>query len=106
MPSGLAVCELLVQFPQVVNIVTTVVDLLPEEAFIDDMPSSPALCSPKDSSDSLPAELIASSSQEYPGYQVVMELLHTERKYVQDLETMQVRNGLVSIVSNALMVLH
>ena len=81
--------------PQVVNIVTTVVDMLPDEAYIDDMPSSPPLCSPKDSSDSLPSELYASSSQEYPGHQVVMELLHTERKYVQDLETMQVRDCLI-----------
>lgn len=30
--------------------------------------------------------------QEYPGSNVVMELVHTERKYVQDLETMQVRD--------------
>ena len=66
-------------FSQVVNSVTTIVDMLPDEAYIDDMPSSPPLCSPKDSSDSLPSEMYASSSQEHPGHQVVMELLHTER---------------------------
>ena len=70
---------------------TTVVDLLPEEVFIEAEPASPSMFSPKDSSDSLPAELLASGMSEYPGSQVVTELLHTERKYVQDLETMQVR---------------
>ena len=82
---------------QVVNIVTSVVDLLPEDAYIDDLPTSPSLVSPKDSSDSLPTELFASGSSEYPGSQVVTELLHTERKYVQDLETMQVRLRLFRI---------
>jgi cell division control protein 24 len=71
--------------------VTIVVDLLPEDVYIDDLPTSPSFISPKDSSDSLPAELLAFGASEYPGSQVVTELLHTERKYVQDLETMQVR---------------
>lgn len=65
--------------------------MLPDDAYIDDMPSSPPLFSPKDSSDSLPSEMYASGSNDYPGCQVVTELIHTERKYVQDLETMQVR---------------
>ena len=71
---------------------TALVDHLPEEVFIDDPPASPPLFSPKDSSDSLPTELSnAGPKDTYPGSQVVTELLHTERKYVQDLETMQVR---------------
>lgn len=74
---------------------TVLVDQLPEEVFIDDPPASPPLFSPKDSSDSLPTELYSAGPRDaYPGSQVVMELLHTERKYVQDLETMQVRDGL------------
>lgn len=65
--------------------------MLPDEAYIDDMSASPTLCSPKDSSDSLPTDMFCAGSNDYPGCQVVTELIHTERKYVQDLETMQVR---------------
>lgn len=84
--------SLTLALPQVVNIVTNVVDQIPEDAFIDAPPDSPPLFSPKDSSDSLPTELVSAGPKDtYPGSQVVMELLHTERKYVQDLETMQVR---------------
>lgn len=71
---------------------TALVDQLPEDVFVDATPSSPPLWSPKDSSDSLPGELAAAGQKDsYPGSQVVMELIHTERKYVQDLEQMQVR---------------
>ncbi|KAJ3530133.1 hypothetical protein NM688_g7754 [Phlebia brevispora] len=72
---------------KVVNIVTAVVDLLPEDVFVEAEPSSPSMFSPKDSSDSLPD--MPGAPQEYPGSNVVMELVFTERKYVQDLETMQ-----------------
>ena len=75
------------------NIVATVVDHLPEEVYIESPPSSPPTeFSAKDSSDSLPTELsIGPGGQEqHPGANVTKELLHTERKYVQDLETMQV----------------
>ena len=68
---------------------TTVVDLLPEEVFIEAEPTSPSMFSPKDSSDSLPES--GGAPQEYPGSNVVNEMVHTERKFVQDLETMQVR---------------
>lgn len=67
---------------------TTVVDLLPEDVFLEPEPSSPNMFSPKDSSDSLLE--MGGSSQEYPGSNVVTEMVHTERKYVQDLEIMQV----------------
>ena len=70
---------------------TTVVDLLPEEVFIEAEPASPSMFSPKDSSDSLPES--GDAPQEYPGCKVVTELVQTERKFVQDLETMQVRSG-------------
>ncbi|KAI0087958.1 hypothetical protein BDY19DRAFT_891887 [Irpex rosettiformis] len=77
-------------FVKVVNIVTALVDQLPEDVFIDIAPSSPPAWSPKDSSDSLPGELLAAGQKDqYPGFQVVTELIHTERKYVQDLEQMQ-----------------
>ncbi|KAI0695536.1 hypothetical protein BC835DRAFT_1414811 [Cytidiella melzeri] len=77
-------------FVKVVNIVTVLVDQLPEEVLVDVVPSSPPLWSPKDSSDSLPGELLAAGQKDqYPGFQVVTELIHTERKYVQDLEQMQ-----------------
>lgn len=59
--------------------------------FVEAEPTSPSMFSPKDSSDSLLD--MAGPPQEYPGSNVVMELVHTERKYVQDLETMQVRVG-------------
>ena len=76
---------------QIVNIVTALVDHLPEDVFIDEPPASPPLFSPKDSSDSLPMEMFSAGPKDtYPGCQVVTELIHTERKYVQDLETMQV----------------
>ncbi|KAI0758348.1 hypothetical protein BC629DRAFT_1125832 [Irpex lacteus] len=77
-------------FVKVVNIVSALVDHLPEDVFIDVTPSTPPLWSPKDSSDSLPGELLAAGQKDqYPGFQVVTELIHTERKYVQDLEQMQ-----------------
>ncbi|KAL4248460.1 CDC42 guanine nucleotide exchange factor [Abortiporus biennis] len=78
-------------FVKVVNIVSTVVDHLPEEVFIEDIPSSPPTeFSAKDSSDSLPTEFSApTTGQDFPGSNVTKELLFTERKYVQDLEVMQ-----------------
>ena len=77
---------------KVVNIVSLVVDNIPEDQFIESPPSSPPTeFSAKDSSDSLPAEILEGPSDKYPGSNVTKELLYTERKYVQDLETMQVR---------------
>ncbi|THH00903.1 hypothetical protein EW026_g1702 [Hermanssonia centrifuga] len=76
-------------FVKVVNIVTFVVDHLPETVFEEAVPSSPVPFSPNESNVSPPSDSVASTPQEYPGSNVVMELLHTERKYVQDLETMQ-----------------
>lgn len=80
--------------PQVVNIVSIVVDSLPEDVFTESPPSSPPTeFAAKDSSDSLPTELASGmgGAEPHPGANVTKELLHTERKYVQDLETMQVR---------------
>ena len=85
--------------------VTVLVDNLPEDVFVDEPPASPPLFSPKDSTDSLPTELLSAAPKDtYPGSQVVMELLHTERKYVQDLETMQVRDSR-SLVSTSVFTL-
>lgn len=77
---------------KVVNVVSIVVDNIPDEFFVDVPPSSPPTeFSAKDSSDSLPTEISEGPSDKYPGSNVTKELLYTERKYVQDLETMQVR---------------
>ncbi|CAL1707071.1 unnamed protein product [Somion occarium] len=79
-------------FVKVVNIVSTVVDNIPDNLFTESPPSSPPTeFSAKDSSDSLPTELSngAGPMDQHPGANVTKELLYTERKYVQDLETMQ-----------------
>ncbi|KAK7692641.1 hypothetical protein QCA50_004274 [Cerrena zonata] len=77
-------------FVKVVNIVSLVVDNIPDDFFIESPPSSPPTeFSAKDSSDSLPTEISEGPSDKYPGSNVTKELLYTERKYVQDLETMQ-----------------
>lgn len=73
---------------------STVVDGLPYDVFTESPPDSPPTeFAAKDSSDSLPTEIssVVGGAEPHPGANVTKELLHTERKYVQDLETMQVR---------------
>ncbi|CAL1707052.1 unnamed protein product [Somion occarium] len=70
-------------FVRVVNIVSTVVTNIPEDIFTESPHTYP------------PTELFtwllhsARSTDRQPGANIAKELLYTERKYVQDLETMQ-----------------
>lgn len=77
---------------KVVSTVTTVVDLLPPEAF-EPIPLSPPLLTSHESIDSLindvPNTAIPANAQEAGRNNIVREIVETERKYVQDLEIMQ-----------------
>ena len=83
-------------FMQVVNCVTRLVDRLPEECFQELPPQSPPTVSSQDSIDSIEnpsspvQQPIAPNAQEVARNNIVRELVETERKYVQDLEHMQV----------------
>lgn len=73
----------LVAIPQVVNTVTVLVEYLPEEVFVQQAPSSPpSLSSAHQSTDSIVCDTARSN--------IIRELVETERKYVQDLEVLQV----------------
>lgn len=77
--------------------VIQLVRVLPEDVFIEPTPSSPALASAQQSTDSLTSDSIATSAETSEGgarfNNIVRELVETERKYVQDLEVMQVRHN-------------
>jgi cell division control protein 24 len=74
--------------------VTTIVDMFPPELF-DQAPLSPTLMSTHDSIDSLIGDVsstpVPTNAQEAAKNNIIRELVETERKYVQDLEIMQVR---------------
>ena len=80
------------------NCVTRLVELLPEDRFEETPPMSPPSVIPsQDSADSLvhpdsPVQPPAANAQETARNNIVRELVETERKYVQDLEHMQVRS--------------
>jgi len=85
----------LVAISQVVNTVTTLVEYLPEEVFVQQAPSSPpSLSSAHQSTDSIICDTAHSpqpvSAREAARSNIIRELVETERKYVQDLEVMQV----------------
>ncbi|CCM00418.1 uncharacterized protein FIBRA_02448 [Fibroporia radiculosa] len=75
----------------VVNNVINLVKCLPEDVFVEPLPSSPALASAQQSTDSLAPESATASGETDGGarFNIVKELVETERKYVQDLEVMQ-----------------
>jgi len=80
---------------QVVNTVTALVECLPEEVFVQQAPSSPpSLSSAHQSTDSIvcdtPHTSQPVSAREAARINIIRELVETERKYVQDLEVMQV----------------
>jgi hypothetical protein len=80
---------------QVVHTVTTLVDLLPEDVFVEQVPSTPpSMFSTQASTDSIALEPSFSSQplsgREAARNNIIRELVETERKYVQDLEVMQV----------------
>lgn len=82
---------------QVVHNVIQLVRVLPEDVFIEPTPSSPALASAQQSTDSLTSDSIATAETSEGGARfnnIVRELVETERKYVQDLEVMQVRHNI------------
>jgi cell division control protein 24 len=78
-----------------INTVTTIVDRLPESSF-EATPPSPVSLALSQSSDSLTLDgtststLVNINPKENARNNIVRELVETERKYVQDLETMQV----------------
>jgi cell division control protein 24 len=85
----------LVAISQVVNTVTALVEYLPEEIFVQQAPSSPpSLSSAHQSTDSIASDTHHSpqpvSAREAARSNIIRELVETERKYVQDLEVMQV----------------
>jgi cell division control protein 24 len=78
---------------QVINTVTAIVKHLPADAF-ELSPPSPTAISSHDSVDSLAGETTAvppANAQESARNNIIREMVETERKYVQDLEVMQVR---------------
>jgi len=87
-----------VVIPKVVNTVTALVEYLPEEVFVQHAPSSPpSLSSAHQSTDSIVCDTPHSSqpvsAKEAARSNIIRELVETERKYVQDLEVMQVRSS-------------
>lgn len=78
---------------QVVSTVTTLVDLLPSGIF-EPTPMSPSLLSSQESIDSFSNHTlnatVTPSAHEAARNNIVREMVETERKYVQDLEVMQV----------------
>jgi len=80
-----------VSMPQVINTVTAIVDHLQPDVFEESPPSPPTLSS-HDSSDSLLEALPPQpNGKEAARNNIVREIVETERKFVQDLEIMQVR---------------
>lgn len=80
---------------QVINTVTVLVDQLPEDQFVDPPASPPSMASAQGSSDSLATDVLTPSvpidAREAARNNIIREMVETERKYVQDLEIMQVR---------------
>jgi cell division control protein 24 len=80
---------------KVVNTVTHIVDRLPPDVFEEAAPPSPpSAFSPHDSFDSMgpdiPAIPTPANGPDAERNNIIRELVETERKYVQDLEVMQV----------------
>jgi cell division control protein 24 len=80
---------------QVINTVTVLVDRLPEDQFMDPPDSPPSMLSSQDSTDSLTTDITSApppaNAKETARNNIIREMVETERKYVQDLEIMQVR---------------
>jgi cell division control protein 24 len=86
---------------QVVETVTAIVKHLPVLAF-ETSPPSPAFMSSHDSYDSLvsdsPSVMPPANAQEAARNNIIREMVETERKFVQDLEIMQVRISRVALL--------
>ena len=93
--------NLIISTSQVVNCVTRLVDRLPEDLFEEDPSTSPpSEVSAQESNDVVthPASPVTASGdpREASRNNVIREIVFTERKYVQDLEHMQVRSFLTN----------
>jgi len=88
---------------KVVNTVTHIVDRLPPDVFEEAAPPSPpSAFSSHDSFDSMgpdiPAIPTPANGPDAERNNIIRELVETERKYVQDLEVMQVRTTRLSLL--------
>jgi hypothetical protein len=84
-------CNITYPSLQVINTVTAIVDHLPPDAFEVEPPSPPTF--PENGSFDSLADTLASTpanAQESARNNIIKETVETERKYVQDLEIMQV----------------
>lgn len=82
------------RFVKVVSNVINLVQQLPEDLFLSSAPSSPTIASALASTESLTSDNSIAATTIEPGgarANIIKELVDTERKYVQDLEVMQVR---------------
>ena len=82
------------RFVKVVSNVINLVQQLPEDLFLESAPSSPTIASALASTESLTSNNSLAATTIEPGgarANIIKELVDTERKYVQDLEVMQVR---------------
>lgn len=88
---------------QVINTVTAIVDHLPADAFEDVPPSPPSIMDNR-SIESLSDTLVSqpSNPKESAQNNIIREMVETERKYVQDLEIMQVSITLGPILARPL----
>jgi cell division control protein 24 len=78
--------------PQVVRSVAMLLDRLPEDVFSEPPSSPPSSFAPSTSTDSLLNDgPVPISAKETARGNIIRELVETERKYVQDMEVMQVR---------------
>ena len=89
------VCSVIIK---VVRTVTNIVNRLPPDVFEESVPPSPpSEFSPHDSFNSMgpniPAMPIPANGPDAERNNIIRELVETERKYVQDLEVMQVRTS-------------
>lgn len=79
-------------------------EFLPEDVFIEQIPSSPpTLSSAQSSTESFTSETVVGtppplSSKETARNNIIRELVETERKYVQDLEVMQASHFVFSFI--------
>ena len=73
---------------------TVLVDRLPEDQFVDPPDSPPSMMSSQESADlftaDVPSVATPVNAQETARNNIIREMVETERKYVQDLEIMQV----------------
>lgn len=80
---------------QAIKTVTAIVDYLSPSAFNTPPPSPPSLAANVSSDNISPDPLPQPANpQEQARNNIIREMVETERKYVQDLETMQVWLGL------------